>query len=396
MKALRFSPPEIAWTPELRWILARAFGAPTLHFGEPFDVAEAVRLATVFNLAPRIGARTPEAVLASEAGAEAALFRRAAHLTVAQNLYRLEAVRAVARTAEKGGIPFVILKGLALEALQLVPPGARPTSDLDLLVPERLIPRFLELLVTDGWVPSENPDQEQHLDPLIHPRLGMIEVHRLILGVRLSGSRRSLDHDTLSASGLTQPIPGFPELVTAPVGAILLAHALVHGLVQHGNAPGSYPLFRVLTDVVDLGSSPEALAQAGAYLREIDAEDLAAVGNLARGLRSGLPSALSGAPYSVEGRPDPEVGLLRHIVAGTLDADYALGLKVQGVFGPISDLPSLPAALRATWQALALSRKQVDKIYGPPRTRLGYLGRQLARPFDLAGRLVRSLAARRR
>jgi hypothetical protein len=296
LKALRFSPPEISWTPELRWVLARAFGPPTLPFGEAFDVAEAVRLARAFNLSPRIGARTPEAVLASEARSEAAGLRRAAHLTVAQNLYRLEAVRAVALTAERGRIPFVLLKGLAFEALQLVPPGARPTSDLDLLVPERLIPRFHELLVADGWVPSENPDQEQHLDPLIHPRLGMIEIHRLVLGVRLPGSRQSLNHDTLLAAGLTQPIPGLPEAVRAPSGAVLLAHALVHGLVQHGNAPGSYPLFRVLADVADLGPSPENLAEASAYLRELDAEDLAAVGDLVRRLGSGLPSTLYGAP----------------------------------------------------------------------------------------------------
>ena len=289
----------------------------------------------------------------------------------------------------------MLLKGLALEALQLVPPGARPTGDLDLLVPDSVIPKLHELLVADGWVPSENPDQEQHLDPLHHPRWGMLEVHRLILGVRPPGARRSFGHDSLVAAGLTQPIPGLPESVRAPSRAILLAHALVHGLVQHGHAPGSYPLFRVLADVADLGPSPESLSAAGVYLREVDAEDLAAVGHLVRVLGSGLPSTLYGSPYSVEGRPDPLL-LLRHLVAGVTDPDYALGLKATGVLGHISDLPPLPAALRSAWRALVLNRKQIDGIYGAPKSPLGYVGRQVARPFDLAFRLVRSLAARRR
>jgi hypothetical protein len=36
-----------------------------------------------------------------------------------------------------------------------------------------------------------------------------------------------------------------------------------------------------------------------------------------------------------------------------------------------------------------LSEAQIDAIYGRPRGRLGYLGRRLARPFDLLLRLGR-------
>jgi hypothetical protein len=38
-------------------------------------------------------------------------------------------------------------------------------------------------------------------------------------------------------------------------------------------------------------------------------------------------------------------------------------------------------------EAVFLTRAQIDAIYGTPRHRLGYLGRRLARPFDLVRRL---------
>jgi len=45
------------------------------------------------------------------------------------------------------------------------------------------------------------------------------------------------------------------------------------------------------------------------------------------------------------------------------------------------------------YETVVLSRGQIDAIYGPQKSWRGYLFRRLARPFDLAWRLVRSLAA---
>jgi hypothetical protein len=282
--ALRLRPPEVPWTPELRWVLARAFGSPELPFGEPVDAVSAARLATDLGLTSRVGALTPERVLLAEAGSEAVRFRAAARLTTVRNLALVESVRSVARAA---GIPFVVLKGLALEALRLVPAGARPTADLDLLVPLERIAELQRRMLADGWTVSESLELEQHLHPLVHPSLGMTEIHRVLLGVRLPGSRRSVDFAALESAGLLQPLPGLPDGVFAPTRPVLLAHSLVHGLVQHGSAPSSYPAFRVLGDVADLGSSLESLAEAGSYLRELDPEDLAAVGDLVQALREG-------------------------------------------------------------------------------------------------------------
>jgi len=45
--------------------------------------------------------------------------------------------------------------------------------------------------------------------------------------------------------------------------------------------------------------------------------------------------------------------------------------------------------VRSVLSAVFLTRSQIDAIYGPPRHPLGYLGRRLARPFDLLRRLGR-------
>jgi hypothetical protein len=49
---------------------------------------------------------------------------------------------------------------------------------------------------------------------------------------------------------------------------------------------------------------------------------------------------------------------------------------------------------RSVLDAVFLSNAQIDAIYGPPRHPLGYLGRRLARPFDLLRRLGRYSASR--
>ena len=81
--------------------------------------------------------------------------------------------------------------------------------------------------------------------------------------------------------------------------------------------------------------------------------------------------------------------LLRHILAGRLDAEYEASLRL-GFFRPQpSDRLPVVRFVRSVLGAVFLTRGQIDAIYGPPRRPLGYLGRRLARPFDLLRRLGR-------
>jgi hypothetical protein len=93
------------------------------------------------------------------------------------------------------------------------------------------------------------------------------------------------------------------------------------------------------------------------------------------------------------GGPRDDAGvLLGHILAGAFDAAYARSLR----------WPALLEALRASsgrqralllWHSVVLTRGQVDKVYGGPRSALGYLGLRVWRPFDMMLRALRYGAA---
>jgi hypothetical protein len=387
LKAIRFRPPVIDPTPELRWILHRAFARSGTPVPPPLDPAGALDLARRFSLAGRIGARTPSGTLKTEIGSSADQITLAVESNAASSLLYAATLRHVAGHAASMAIPLVVLKGCAICLLGITPPGARSFGDLDVLVPADRIPELLSALLAAGWTLSSVDGGEHQESALTHPSLGVVELHRFIPGVRLPGSLRSFNARTLLGASLTEAIPGFHDAVRAPARVLLVAHAIVHALDQHSYAPWTYPLFRFLGDLQDLGSVPESLHDAGRFLRDVDSADLAAVGLLVAALESGTALELPAGPAR---------SLLHHLVAGELDPAYALVLKEHNRFlwNP-SNLPRPLAALRWAYEITVLSRAQVDAIYGPPKRWGGYAARQLLRPFDLALRLRRSVRARK-
>ena len=386
MKATRFRPPELNPTPELRWVLHRGFATPDAPAPPPGDPSSAFDLATRLDLAPRIAARAGATLLTAEVGPVAASFTRARHLTAASAVRYEHTLKVVASLAESRGIGLVILKGCAMGLLGISSPGARNFSDLDILVAVDRIQEMIGALVDAGWTLAPYPPSELHEPPLSHPSLGTIELHRCILGVRVPGSRRSSDGLSMDAAGLTQTVPTFNGTVRAPSIPVLTAHALVHGLVQHGYSPASYPLFRLLADLQDLEADGADLQHAIPFLREIDSEDMDAVETLLKALGEGTALDLpAGPPRTV----------LAHLMAGTLDLRYRVALRSdsRSVLG-LSDLPLSMLVLRRVSHALVLSRAEVDAIYGRPKRQSGYLVRQVFRPVDLVLRLGSSIWAR--
>jgi hypothetical protein len=159
----------------------------------------------------------------------------------------------------------------------------------------------------------------------------------------------------------------------------------VHGLAQHGWWPASYSLLKMIADLIDTGyHADDVLAARAAALvaRDVSASEAAAARSLCRELAAGTD--LLAAPA------DPASGaaeLLRHILAGRLDPGYAAALRLGLFSAQPSDHPPALRLARSVLGAVFLTRAQVDAIYGPPRRPLGYLGRRLARPFDLLLRL---------
>ena len=360
-------------------MLLRAFGPAGAPFPDPVDPAAALAMARSFEMSARIAARQGRERLAAELGEEtAAGFAADRRSAAAIGMRLMGEVRRVAAVAAGLGIPLVLLKFAALEAAGLLAAGSRGACDVDLLAPRERVRELWEALAAAGWQGSGLPEAEHQLPALVRPGGGAVEIHRHLPGVRPEGEAAA-DHALLVRLGMLRPLLDLPGACATPPPEILAAHALVHGLGQHGYWPASYPLLKMVADLIDLDAlTDRALSWVA---RDIPPAEAAAARRLAIRLAAGEdPAGWTAAEHGEE-------LLLRHILAGRLHPEYERALRL-GLFRPQPSERSRPVQLaRAVLGAAFLTDAQIDAIYGPPRGRLGYLGRRLARPFDLLLRL---------
>jgi len=289
----------------------------------------------------------------------------------------MAAARRLAERAAPLGVPVAFLKFAALEATGRLAAGSRQACDVDVLMPEDRASELWQALVAEGCQASELPEPEHQLPTLEAPELGAMEIHRLLPGVRVA-SGASATWETLDGASLLVPLPDYPGRCSAPAPEVQAAHTVVHGLGQHGFWPSSYSLLKMAADLIDLGAlTDRALAWVA---RDVSADEAEAVRRLCSRLAVGEDPA---------GWDAPEETLLRHMLAGRLDADYERSLRLGLFRSQPSDRPRAVRLARSMLGTVFLSDAQIDAIYGPPATRLGYLGRRLARPFDLLLRLGR-------
>jgi len=380
MREFRFRPPPLAPTPELRWVLGRAFGPPG-DDGAPGEPTAAVELALRLDLAARIATRTPPERLGRDVGRDGARRLGLAQLGVRARSRRAALARAeILRAASAPAIPLVWLKQSALAVAGLIVEGARDTSDVDVLVPPELAASLQERLVAQGFRPLDLPGSEHQL-PLLSAPSGLgIELHRHLPGLRAPGERRFAGWPALAAQGVLHPAPGGGF---TPDRDLLRAHAVAHGFLQHGATPRAYPLARMLADLHDLGSDgvDPLPARARTWLEgELSRVEIDAISSLVTLLRRG---ALPGAD-------EPAGRLLSHLLAGALDDDYVASLKLVGAWAPLTDGPRWRARLGGVRAALFPTNGQLQAIYGPGRDAAALRRRWWARPLDLWMRATRA------
>ncbi len=389
---MRFSPPSLSPSPELRWVVASAFSRRAdLSWPSGLDAGRTLELAKKLDLAARIGGR-----LCQQGGTRDERengFREAYRATAALAFRLVGLAAGVVRIATERGIPVALLKFHALHAAGYTPMGFRRAGDADLLVPDQRCFELRDALLERGYSPSGLPDQEHHMAPLYHPRGGTVELHRLVLGVRPEPGQPSLGFDGLARAGLLLPARLLGSPCFVPRRDVLIAHAVVHGLAQHGFTPGSYAPMRLVADLVDLlDQRDDGIDTARRFVGDAlpEAELDAAVtlaARLARG--ESLESLIDDASEPAAGR------LLWHLVAGTLDVEYARSLRWRSFREVLTDSRGVRALFEVARQALWPTRAQIASIHGSPTTRAGYLGRLLLRPFDLMrrglGHLLRSM-----
>lgn len=382
---LRFRPPPLRITPEIRWVLLRAYGPLDADGPNELEPDAALGLAFDLGLASRIGSRLLERRLEQELGPGVASQLVDERMAAAGLGLRLGAsVRCLATIAGEAEIPLALLKFSALQAAGVLRPGSRRANDIDLLATESLAPRLQRRLEATGFEASDRPTTEQHLPLLSHPELGLVEVHFRILGVRPEPASRSITFEALRQASLLAPHPELPAC-HIPATEILAAHALVHGIAHHGFSPSAYWMAWMVSDLIDLGlaadGGEELQRRAHAWIAgDVSSEETDA----ARGLCNHLVRA---TPLE-EWVESPAGLLLRHVVAGAVEPDYEESLKAKALLVPVSDLPRPMAVGRFVWKSLVPGRGQLAQIYGRG-TRSESLARRLWRPFDLIGRLAR-------
>ncbi len=389
---IRFRPPKVRVTAEVRWVFLRAFGPLDAPFSEELDRTKVIELSRLFSLSPRIAARHELERPAEEVGQEAAEALLMDHFSAeVSEERRLRTATYLAEIVAPTSVPLVFLKFVALQLAGALRPGCRGAVDVDVLVSEDRAGGLFEMLVESGFKAADFPESEHQLPPLCHPTHGSVEVHRLVPGVRPDPAGPSATVTSLEQSGRLCPIRHWAGACAIPTKDVLAAHVLVHGIAQHGYSPSAYPMARMLADLIDLGfveSAGEELArQAHRWIaRDVSWEEVEAtlmlVRLLAEGNLEGLESGASDRPESL---------LWRHLVAGMLDASYERALRLHGVRSGLSDRSAPAAVTRNLWQTVFLTRGQVDAIYGRPRSPLGYFGRRLCRPFDLVLRFSKYL-----
>ena len=175
--------PARSLTPELGWVLHRAFVSRRAAVGENpalerrvrldaegIDGSRAAGLARDLGLAERIATLVGPATLAAELGREPA---RELAVACSQRLARTqrqsEFVPELAEAARATSIPIVLLKFAALRAGGYLVEGSRAAADLDILVRDRDAAAAAALLRRRGFFPVHTPDADHHLPPLQDP-----------------------------------------------------------------------------------------------------------------------------------------------------------------------------------------------------------------------------------
>ncbi len=382
---IRFLPPVVDFTPELRWVLLRAFGPQDRQLSWLVDPAESLRLAEALQLGSRIASRNTIESLRSELDFRSADRLREIHqLTTALALLQEQLARRVAELAAESGLPLVFLKGMALQLRGIVPVGSRRASDVDILVPRRGAADFHQRLQGEGFRALELPPGEYHLPPLRYGSGIILEIHPALRSVEPDGGGGSPDAERLIDAGLCLPVQDWPGACHVPAKEMNLTMLLVHGIAQHGYTPAAYPMIRLAADLIDLDfddtTADPFLKGPGKWIAHaVSCDEITALARLCSGLR-----IADGRLYRSEADYDGALLMLRHMVAGALDREYRQSLRLKSFLGEARG-KSIRRLLRET---LVLTPGQMELSFGCHGGRLTRPLLLLWRPFQLLGRLA--------
>ena len=353
VRPLGFRPPALELDAELEWVLKRAFGPLTWRPTTRLSGAKLVDAALRLDIAARIAARQPMGLLEQEMGAPAAHRLRQQYVaTVGRQALLDHGLNRLLDHAKAADVCCILLKYAALNRMGVLRVGSRVATDIDLLVPVARALEFQAILQENGYEDAGAPESSHQLPALVDPNGVLVELHVHVPLVTVAEGQPFAGTHQLLTAGLTIQ----SDRALLPDAAIVAAHAIAHGLMQHAQVPHVCSPLKTFADLADLQlAQPDIVEQARPYLsRTMTTEDLASVQTLARALPEGdLATAMTGGPGT----------LLRHALASQLDHGYAIRLRLGALTQrrgtSVRRSPQqLFKALRAAW---AWARSNPDR-----------------------------------
>lgn len=355
VRPLGFRPPQVNLDAEVEWVLQRAFGPlewlPTRHISGQRLVDVALRL----DMAARVASRHPRALIEREMGSTAAhRLREQFVATVARSTLLDHALSELVSHAHAAKVPCVLLKYAALSRMGVLRIGSRAATDLDVLVPNAQAREFQAFLIGKGYQELGLPESSHQLAALQSSNGLLIELHLHVPLVTLAPGLPFAEVEHFQRAGLVFTTA---DNALVPDLAVLAAHAIAHGLMQHAQVPQVCSPLKTFADLADLQlAKPGTVEKARGYLiRTMTAEDLTSVEALNRALQHGdLQAAMNGGAGVI----------LRHALASQLDRRYAAWLRLGGLGRnrgtSVRRTPAqLYKSLRAAWHWLRTDATRV-------------------------------------
>jgi hypothetical protein len=199
----------------------------------PPDDADLVAVARYHRLTPLLAVTCGDAL----PGALGETCRRDRVSTAGRNLMLARGAEACARALAAAGIPVALLKGLAYETTFALPPGSRPTSDVDLLVPNEQRRAAFQVMDELGFEPRAAApgfdDPDYHEVAWTRPDLE-VDLHLALAPF----ARCQIDYRAVWAEARPATLGETPVLVLDPRHATVF-HAL-HMAIDHFDVPAIY------------------------------------------------------------------------------------------------------------------------------------------------------------
>lgn len=379
LKGIRFSPPNSKLDDNVAWVLTRAFAPPVTTERAPHH--ERLDCARRLRLLPRILSRTPRNLLVADLG-EAATERLVLEhrRQVARGLGIRRTQQQVADAAHDLDTSLVLLKFAALCELGCTSPASREACDLDVLVDANHAAALADRLCDIGYKcpPRRGPPHQPYV---LHSPAGiMVELHVHIPYLRLGAEGSFATLDMLKSASVVGPLDPDDETVLIPSRSLMAAHLILHGMVQHGFEPQTYPGWRLISDLTDLGFSEDQTLQADSrrWIETcVSAEEIDALSVLITTLRLGRVDALW--PSS-----DGAALLLRHHVLVVTDGQYRARVMLRRQVQALRE-EGLAKWARSLWTyAFALPDANLRRIYQHSKLSMFWL--RVLRPADFAWR----------